>query len=111
MEWLAVMCSHIPNKSEHMVKYYGYYSNVSQGKWQIENQDGLALIQFTQRVPGSENTVDAFNFTSLLPTAPKLLLNVEIDDYGLIETRSCGCPLESYGFTEHFCVASVAFVS
>jgi hypothetical protein len=29
------------------------------------------------------------------------MLNVESDDYGVIERRSCGCPLESYGFTEH----------
>ena len=32
MEWLAAMCSHIPNKGEQMVKYYGFYSNVSRGK-------------------------------------------------------------------------------
>lgn len=32
MEWLAAMCSHIPNKGEQMVRYYGYYSNVSRGK-------------------------------------------------------------------------------
>jgi hypothetical protein len=30
-----------------------------------------------------------------------LLLNVEIDDCGIVESRSCGCPFESYGFTEH----------
>jgi hypothetical protein len=29
------------------------------------------------------------------------MLNVESDDYGVIETRSCGCPLETYGFAEH----------
>jgi hypothetical protein len=29
------------------------------------------------------------------------MLNVEIDDYGIIEQRSCGCPLEALGFTEH----------
>jgi hypothetical protein len=29
------------------------------------------------------------------------MLNVESDDYGLIESRPCGCLLESYGFTEH----------
>jgi hypothetical protein len=46
-------------------------------------------------------TVPAFHFTTLLPTAPKLLLNVESDDYGVLETRSCGCPLESYGYSEH----------
>ncbi len=32
LEWLAAMCSHIPNRGEQMVKYYGYYSNVSRGK-------------------------------------------------------------------------------
>ena len=64
-------------------------------------KDSLALIQYPREVPGSGVTVDAFNFTTLLPTAPKLLLNVESDDYGIIETRSCGCPLEAYGFTEH----------
>jgi len=64
-------------------------------------KDALALIQFPRQIPGSSITVDAFNFTSLLPTAPKILLNVESDDYGLIEKRSCGCPLEACGFTEH----------
>jgi ribosomal protein S27E len=32
MDWLASMCSHIPNRGEQMVRYYGYYSNVSRGK-------------------------------------------------------------------------------
>ena len=41
LEWLAAMCSHVPNKSEQMVRYYVYYSNVSRGKRQKENQDGL----------------------------------------------------------------------
>jgi len=26
LEWLAAMCSHIPNKGEQMVRYYGHYS-------------------------------------------------------------------------------------
>jgi hypothetical protein len=26
LEWLAAMCSHVPNKGEQMVRYYGYYS-------------------------------------------------------------------------------------
>jgi hypothetical protein len=64
-------------------------------------KDVLALIQHPRQVPGSDITVDAFYFTTLLPTAPKLMLNVESDDYGVLETRSCGCPLEIYGFTEH----------
>jgi len=28
LEWLAAMCSHVPNKGEQMVRYYGYYSTV-----------------------------------------------------------------------------------
>ena len=32
LEWLAAMGSHVPNKAEQMVRYYGYYSNVSRGK-------------------------------------------------------------------------------
>ena len=28
LEWLAAMCSHVPNKGEQMVRYNGYYSNV-----------------------------------------------------------------------------------
>jgi len=32
LEWLAAMCSHVPNKGEQMVRYYSYYSNVVRGK-------------------------------------------------------------------------------
>jgi hypothetical protein len=31
LEWLAAMCTHVPDKGEQMVRYYGYYSNVSRG--------------------------------------------------------------------------------
>ena len=39
IEWLAAMCSHVPNKGEQMVRYYGYYSNVSRGKRKKQNED------------------------------------------------------------------------
>jgi hypothetical protein len=29
------------------------------------------------------------------------LLNVQLDDYGIVEDRACGCELESYGLTTH----------
>ncbi len=41
LEWIAAMCSHVPNKGEQMVRYYGYYSNVSRGKRKKRNHDGL----------------------------------------------------------------------
>jgi hypothetical protein len=61
----------------------------------------LALIQYPRCVPGSTTVVDAFSFTTLLPAARKILLNVESDDYGVVEPSACGCELERLGFTEH----------
>lgn len=39
LEWLAAMCSHVPNEGEQMVRYYGYYSNVSRGRRQKAGDD------------------------------------------------------------------------
>ena len=39
LEWLANLCSHIPNRGEQMVRYYGCYSNVSREKRQKESSD------------------------------------------------------------------------
>ena len=41
LEWLAAMCSHVPNKGEQMVRYYGYYSNVARGKRKKAEEDDL----------------------------------------------------------------------
>ena len=49
LEWIAAMpgaaklcedcCSHVPNKGEQMVRYYGYYSNVARGKRKKHKRD------------------------------------------------------------------------
>jgi hypothetical protein len=41
LEWLAAMCSHVPNKGEQMVRYYGHYSNVARGKRKMQDEDEL----------------------------------------------------------------------
>lgn len=64
-------------------------------------RDHLALIQAPRAVPGFGMEVPAFCFTTLLDSASKLLLNVESDDYGTVETRACGCPWGALGLTEH----------
>ena len=56
LEWLAAMCSHVPNKGEQMVRYYGYYSNVSRGKRQKENQDDLIHCILEPDVSSREHT-------------------------------------------------------
>ena len=63
--------------------------------------DSIALIQRRRIVEPSEMQVDAFVFTSLLPSSPKILLNVENDDYGVIETAKCGCIFNQLGLTKH----------
>ena len=41
LEWLAAMCSHVPNRGEQMVRYYGHYSNVKRGKRKKEVKDEI----------------------------------------------------------------------
>jgi hypothetical protein len=41
LEWLAAMCSHVPNKGEQMVRYYGFYSNAARGKRKKNDHDEL----------------------------------------------------------------------
>lgn len=63
--------------------------------------DHLAMIAHPRTVPGSGQAVGAFHFTTLLPTARNILLNVESDDYGRTESRECGCPLGEVGYDLH----------
>ena len=63
--------------------------------------NSYGLIQRTRRVGDSGPSVDALLFTSLLPSAPKILLNVESGDYGMVERRVCGCQLGTLGLTTH----------
>jgi hypothetical protein len=65
------------------------------------HSDAFALFTHPYPVPGFGVTVPAFNLTSLLPTASKVMLNVQMDDCGILEERRCGCDLESYGYTTH----------
>jgi hypothetical protein len=39
--------------------------------------------------------------TTIHPSFPRLLLNVENGDYGSFVQRDCGCPLENVGLTLH----------
>ena len=63
--------------------------------------DAYALIDYPYCVPGLGITVPAFNLTGLLDSAPKVMLNYQSDDYGVVEERACGCGLETYGYTTH----------
>jgi len=64
-------------------------------------EDGVALITAPHPVPGSAMTVDAFYLTPLLPSTPRVLINYQCDDFGIVERRPCGCRLERAGYRRH----------
>jgi len=41
-DWLALLCSHIPDRFEHLVRYAGWYSNRSRGKRRLSGADSAA---------------------------------------------------------------------
>ncbi len=63
--------------------------------------DKIAVIQRRKSVGGDGLDVGALVYTTILPSSPKLMLNVESDDYGVLEDRSCGCAIGEAGFTKH----------
>jgi phenylacetate-coenzyme A ligase PaaK-like adenylate-forming protein len=47
------------------------------------------------------SSVDALIYTTLLPSSPKLLINVESGDFATLTHRECDCPMGRLGFTTH----------
>jgi hypothetical protein len=64
-------------------------------------RDAVAVVQRRRPVDRFGGEVQALLFTSLLPDARRVLLNVETGDYAVATARRCGCLLESAGWTEH----------
>lgn len=62
--------------------------------------DAFAITQRPRETVGGQ-TVDALLLTSLRPAAPKILLNTEIGDYGVLEERDCGCLFDEVGYRTH----------
>jgi hypothetical protein len=60
--------------------------------------DKLAVLQLATPVAGGP-AVAALLFTSLLPSCPKLMLNVDSGDYGVLETRACDCAFGAVGLS------------
>jgi len=63
--------------------------------------DCYGLVQRSRFAPHTNIEVNAFLFTTLISSVPKILLNVENGDHGMISTRKCGCKLEQAGLTTH----------
>lgn len=62
-------------------------------------EHAYAIVQHERAV--GDSAVGAFLVTSLLATGPTIALNLETDDFGVLESRACGCPLGELGLLSH----------
>jgi len=60
----------------------------------------LATISHRRTIP-EVGELNAYMFTSLSTLPPKIMLNVESDDFGELTTRRCRCPLDGWGLYQH----------
>lgn len=60
-----------------------------------------AIIQRPYTIEMTGEVVGVFRLTNLSLFRPKIMINVELDDFGIIEDRECGCPLQDFGFKTH----------
>jgi len=61
--------------------------------------DQLAVVNRVRRAPLSGEQVNSLLFTNLLPSAPRFLINAEMDDSGVIEPAVCDCEYSRAGMT------------
>ncbi len=60
-----------------------------------------AVIQYERPTPFGGGHVHSLLFSSIHERAAKILLNVESGDYGVLETRECGCEFSALGLKRH----------
>jgi hypothetical protein len=53
-DWLAALTAHIPNAGEHLVRYYGWYSNVNRGKRRkVQGEKASGIEEFGEVTPST----------------------------------------------------------
>jgi hypothetical protein len=82
---IAAGCSHRYPESDHCHTY----------------KDTIAITNYRRHVPHCDIDVDSLLFTSILYESPKILLNVEMGDYGTLEKTVCSCGFGDLGFDHH----------
>ena len=58
----------------------------------------IALVSRAQKSAWSDTQVNSLYATSLLPLAPRIFINAEIGDTGVIEKATCDCSFSKLGF-------------
>lgn len=60
-------------------------------------EDSVAVISYRRTAPLSDVEVDSLLFTTLLEHGPCVVINVEMDDCGIIEPADCDCSYSRLG--------------
>jgi hypothetical protein len=63
--------------------------------------DSFALIRRPRSIGDVGLSVEALHVTTLLTSAPKVMLNVEPGDHAELGQRDCGCSMGALGLSEH----------
>jgi hypothetical protein len=63
-------------------------------------RDSMAAINYPRRAPFADVDVNAILLTTLLPSAPHVFINVDMQDCGIIEKATCHCTYAKAGFSE-----------
>ncbi len=63
--------------------------------------DRIALIQEPRPFEGLDEPIGALLLTVFGAPLPKVMLNVETGDYGVLSERACGCPMGAAGLHQH----------
>jgi hypothetical protein len=61
--------------------------------------DSLGTISYRRKTHLSDCEVESLLFTTLVPFSPFVVINLEMDDHGLIGSATCDCSLARIGLT------------
>ena len=62
--------------------------------------DKVVLLTRPVALPGG-GEAQALMLSTLHWSVPKIMINVELGDHGVLERRACGCPWDAIGFSQH----------
>lgn len=81
-------------------KIGGSCLHMTSGNGAHVSRDAMALISYPKKAPLTDVEVESLMLTTLLPFAPTVVVNVEMDDSGVLAPAKCDCTLTRIGLTQ-----------
>ena len=93
----AVGCTVYPRYSISEIGAIGFACRQMRSDCVHLFRDSVAVVSRVRRAPLTEIGVNSLLFTTLLPSTPWFLINVEMDDAGILEPATCQCQFSAAG--------------